>query len=96
MMQMYLVTYDIRHAKRLRKVHKTMKGFGDPLQYSVFRCEFSEANKVRMVSALSDIINHDVDQVLIFNLGPVDGIREGLVESLGQKYSPADHDAMIV
>ena len=95
-MQMYLVTYDIRHAKRLRKVHKTMKGFGDPLQYSVFRCEFSEANRVRMVSALSEVINHDEDQVLIFNLGPVDGIRADMVESLGQKYSPADHDAMIV
>ncbi|HZT68334.1 MAG TPA: CRISPR-associated endonuclease Cas2, partial [Terriglobia bacterium] len=30
----YLVCYDISDDKRLRKVHKVMRGFGDHLQYS--------------------------------------------------------------
>ena len=34
----YLVCYDIRDDKRLRKVHKTMRDFGDHLQYSIFEC----------------------------------------------------------
>ncbi len=96
MIHLFLVTYDIRDGKRLKAVYKKMRGFGDHLQYSVFRCELSEANKVRMVSALSEIINHNDDQVLIFNLGPIDGIRADMVESLGQKYLPSDHDAIVI
>lgn len=35
----YIVSYDIADPKRLRKVSKTMKAWGDHLQYSVFgRC----------------------------------------------------------
>ncbi len=37
----YLVTYDIRDDKRLRKVFKAMRDFGDHLQYSVFECQFT-------------------------------------------------------
>lgn len=96
MRHLYLVTYDIRDHKRLRKIFKTMKGFGDHLQYSVFRCELSDANRVRMKAALSEIINHGCDQVLIFDLGPVDGIRADMVESLGQKYLASDHEAVVV
>jgi CRISPR-associated protein Cas2 len=33
-----LVCYDICEPKRLRRVHKVMKGFGEPWQYSVFFC----------------------------------------------------------
>ena len=32
----YLVCYDVCEDKRLRAVHKTMRDFGDHLQYSVF------------------------------------------------------------
>ncbi|MFO0762685.1 MAG: CRISPR-associated endonuclease Cas2, partial [Byssovorax sp.] len=33
----YVVAYDVCDPKRLRQVHKTMRGFGDALQLSVFR-----------------------------------------------------------
>ncbi|EMF41740.1 CRISPR-associated endoribonuclease Cas2 [Leptospira interrogans serovar Lora str. TE 1992] len=32
-----LVSYDIREPKRLRRVAKIMEGFGERIQYSVFR-----------------------------------------------------------
>lgn len=34
----YLVCYDIRDDKRLKTVYKTMRDFGDHLQYSIFEC----------------------------------------------------------
>jgi len=40
----FLVCYDICEDKRLAKVHKTMRGFGDHLQYSVFECQFNQTD----------------------------------------------------
>jgi CRISPR-associated endonuclease Cas2 len=37
----YLVCYDVADDKRLRKVFKTMRDFGDHLQYSIFECQFT-------------------------------------------------------
>ncbi len=96
MQHIFLVTYDISDAVRLRKVHKTMKGFGDPLQFSVFRCELSEANHVRMKAALAQIIHQAEDQVLVFRLGPLDGTYSLQVEALGRRYDPSKHEALIV
>jgi CRISPR-associated protein Cas2 len=96
MANVYLVTYDIREDKRLKAVFKKMSGFGQHLQYSVFRCELSDANKVRMKAALSQIIDHRADQVLIFNLGPADGLRTDLVESLGQAYVVDQREAVVI
>ena len=96
MLHTYLVTYDIRDDKRLRRTLKTMRGFGQHLQYSVFRCELSAANKVRLKAALSEIIDHRADQVLIFDLGPADGFRNDLVEGIGQAYVVEDRDAVVV
>ncbi len=45
----------------MAKVHKTMRGFGEHLQLSVFQCDLTPAQKVRMVAALSEIINHEED-----------------------------------
>ena len=96
MLHVYLVTYDIRDDKRLKRVFKKMRGFGQHLQYSVFRCQLSEANKVRMKAALAEIINHRSDQVLIFDLGPAEGVRAELVETLGQGYAVEERDAVII
>lgn len=57
----YLVCYDICEPKRLRNVYKTMRGFGEHLQYSVFRCELTDAEKVRMITALGKILNDQED-----------------------------------
>ena len=48
----YLVTYDICDDKRLAKVHKTMRGFGDHLQYSVFECQMTPTDLVKCRHAL--------------------------------------------
>ncbi len=65
----YVVTYDIREDVRLRRVHKTMKSFGYPLQYSVFLCDLDTMEKYALKQALGEIIHHGADSVAIIDLG---------------------------
>lgn len=92
----YLVCYDIRDDKRLRKVFKAMKDFGDHLQYSIFECQFTAMDLSRCHSVLADIINHDRDQVLFVDLGPTEGRGERVITALGQPYVPFDSACIVV
>jgi CRISPR-associated protein Cas2 len=65
----YLVCYDIRDPTRLRKVHKTVKGFGWSMQYSVFVCDLSPMELFSLRAAVGKILNHDVDSVALIDCG---------------------------
>ena len=82
--------------KRLQRVHKTMKGFGDPIHYSVFRCNLSPKGRVEMMAALTDLIKHDVDRIMIVDLGPLEGRVEERIEFLGVHPSDTERKAIIV
>lgn len=84
MRRIYIVTYDISDPKRLRRVFKTMKGFGVHLQLSVFQCDLPEIDLVRMRSALATVISATEDKVLIFDLGPTENSPIRRVIALGQ------------
>lgn len=92
----YLVCYDISNDLRLRRVHKTMVGFGDRLQYSVFECRFSAADLARCKHALAQIIHHREDQVLFVDLGPAGGRGERVISSIGRAYSTIDSPCIVV
>ena len=79
----YVVSYDIREQKRLYRVHRAMLGFGEPVHYSVFRCDLTPRGRVDMVSVLTDLIEPDEDRIMIMDLGPVDGRVEERIEFLG-------------
>jgi CRISPR-associated protein Cas2 len=96
MRKLYLVTYDISHPKRLRKVFGIMRGFGDHLQYSVFRCELSPKEQQQLLMKLDTEINHEEDQVLIFPLGPAGGENEENIQALGKTYQPYERCAIVV
>jgi CRISPR-associated protein Cas2 len=72
----YLVAYDIREPRRLRQVHSAMKGFGYPLQYSVFICDLDPSEKIQLREAVGDLINQHEDSVAIVDLGDPD--RRGI------------------
>ncbi len=91
----YIVSYDIMDQKRLYQVHKTMKGFGEPLHYSVFRCDLSPKGRVELVAALTDIIKHDEDRVMIINLGPLEGEVDRRIEFLGVRPLLSDLSAIV-
>ena len=39
----YIFSYDIRDAKRWRQVYRIVRGYGERLQYSLFRCRLTRA-----------------------------------------------------
>lgn len=80
----YIVCYDIRDPDRLRRVHEKMEGFGAPLQYSVFGCDLTRQEKVTMIAALTELINHREDRIMIVDTGPMEGSGPESVEFLGQ------------
>lgn len=69
MRRCYLVCYDVRDPKRLRRVHRLMKAYGEPWQYSVFYCTLKAIDRVRLETALRETMNLKEDQVLIVDLG---------------------------
>lgn len=76
-------------------VYKTLRGFGDHLQLSVFRCELTARQFVDMKVALSGAINVDEDQVLVVDLGAVDGRGGDAISSLGRVYRRAKRTANV-
>jgi CRISPR-associated protein Cas2 len=92
----YLVCYDISDDKRLRKVFKVMRGFGDHLQYSVFECQLTPMDLVRCRNELSQIIHHEEDQVLFVDLGPAEGRGDRVITALGKPYSVIDAPCIVV
>jgi len=76
------VTYDVRDAKRLRRVHQVMKSYGEWLQYSVFQCRLSPSRNLRMLDELKSEINTREDHILVFPLGPA--TRRPGIQSIGQ------------
>jgi CRISPR-associated protein Cas2 len=96
MRQRYIVAYDICDPKRLREIFKKMRGFGDPVQYSVFECDLNPSEKILMISAVSEIINHSVDQILIIDIGPAEGRGNRCIEVVGQPRPSRDKLAVII
>lgn len=96
MRTVYIVTYDVSDDKRWRKVFEVMKGYGEHLQYSVFRCTLSARAKAGLMERLSRVIKHDEDQVLFFPLGPEDGFDASRIEALGRSCAPLRRGALIV
>jgi CRISPR-associated protein Cas2 len=92
----YLVCYDICDDKRLRKVFKLMRGFGDHLQFSIFECQFTPSDLVRCREALRDVVNQKEDQVLFVNLGPAEGRGDRVITALGKPYIAVDAPCIVV
>lgn len=78
----YFVCYDVREPKRLQKTYKKMRGYGDPVQYSVFSCDLNGKELVFMKEALGDILNFAEDRLVIINTGTVNNSKNN-VESMG-------------
>jgi CRISPR-associated protein Cas2 len=92
----YIVTYDIADEKRLRLVFKTMRAYGDHLQFSVFECQLTAADLARLKGELSGIIHHTEDQVLFVCLGPAEGRGDRVITALGKPYTSVDSPCIVV
>jgi len=61
----WLVSYDVRDAKRLRKAAKLMEGHGERIQYSVFRCWLTPREMERLRWELTELLKPEDDVLLI-------------------------------
>lgn len=91
---MYLVvSYDIRDDRRRNRVHKTLKNFGERIQFSVFECSLSKEQVLRMQHALKRIIKEEeYDSVRFYFL--CDGCRDK-IERIGG-IIPRDEGTVVV
>ena len=65
----YIVTYDISDTRRWRRVFKTMNGFGEWLQLSVFQCRLSRRRRAELETRLRELIKAGDDHVLVIDIG---------------------------
>lgn len=63
----YLICYDIRDPKRWRKVFKLLKGYGENIQYSIFRVRLNQRDREQLRWKLEAILAQE-DSLLIAGL----------------------------
>lgn len=72
-------------------MHEVAKDFGYALQYSVFICDLTRLELVRLRAALLSEINNAHDSVAIMDLGPATRRGTECIEFIGARPSfPAD------
>ena len=92
----YLVCYDIADEKRLRKVFKICRNYGNHLQYSIFECDLTASEKVSLERELTEVIHCDEDQALFVSLGPADGRGDRVITAIGLPYARLDLPCYVV
>ena len=92
----YLVSYDVRDERRWRRLYRTLRGYGQWLQLSVFQCRLSRRRLVQLETAVREIVSHNEDHVLIVDLGPASGDAVPAVCSIGLPYQPPARLPVIV
>lgn len=92
---LYIVTYDISDARRWRRVFKTLRGYGEWLQLSVFQCRLGRIRFLQLEGTLRELINHAEDHVLLIDLGPAENVQPH-VHSLGKVFEPVVRESVIV
>ncbi len=94
--RLYFVIYDISAPKRWRTIFKTMHGYGDWVQLSVFQCRLTRVRHAELIADLDRIIHHDEDHVVVIDVGPADNVEPRVV-SLGKRpYTPVQREPIIV
>ncbi len=96
MRDLYIVAYDICDPKRLRRTYRCMRGFGDPVQLSVFRCELTLRERLRLEAALLEIVHRDEDRVMFCRLGPVNAQTDARVETLGRPFTDPRRHVLVI
>lgn len=66
----YLLCYDVRNDRRLRRTAKVAETWGYRLQYSVFICDLSDVERARLERELRDVLALSVDRAVLIDLGP--------------------------
>jgi len=85
-------TTDTAGRRRLRRIAKTCQNHGQRVQFSVFECEVTPADWVKLRSRLLDEMNEEKDSLRFYFLG-ADGKRR--TEHAGNR-KPVDLDGPLL
>ena len=61
-----VISYDIRNDKRRTRIFKTLKNFGQWMQYSVFECEVNRVEYLRLKGSLNRLMDDQEDDSVRF------------------------------
>ena len=61
----HLISYDVRDSKRLRLVARKLEGYGERVQYSVFRCRLNNLTLEKLHWELNQIMEQEDDLLVI-------------------------------
>jgi len=75
MRRRYVLAYDVRDQKRLAKCARVARRYGDCLQYSIFVCDLSQGEIVKLLDELDAVINQREDRVVLIEVGEASGRR---------------------
>lgn len=92
---LYLVAYDISHRRRWRRLFKTLHGYGDWLQLSVFQCRLSKLRRAELETDIREIIKAGDDHVLIIDIGLADKV-DVRVRSIGKTFAVPEREAIVI
>ncbi|WP_027186184.1 CRISPR-associated endonuclease Cas2 [Desulfovibrio inopinatus] len=98
MRHFFLVSYDVSDEKRLRRMFKLLRGYGDHVQYSVFLCQLSEKDYVILEDKIKCVLNHKEDQAILIKLGPVKGKTDTMPKywtTIGTPFEASNNAIMI-
>jgi CRISPR-associated protein Cas2 len=65
----YLISYDIRHPKRWRQAYTLLRGSGERIQYSLFRCHLTRTALENLRWELEKVLARE-DDLLVVHLCP--------------------------
>jgi len=80
-----IVSYDIHDSKRLQRVGKIMKDYGERVLYSVFECRLRHAEFVQMKDRLDEAIDHMEDSIRFYFVCDK-CVKNVLVSGQGEKF----------
>ncbi len=93
-----LITYDVDTVsemgqKRLRQVARICKDYGQRVQNSVFECEVTEAQYVKLKDALAGVMDKSLDSIRFYHLNKNENRR---VVTIGKETSYNVNEAIIL
>ena len=93
-----LITYDVdtistSGQKRLRRVARICKDYGQRVQNSVFECEMTEAQYVKLKDVLTAVMDKQLDSIRFYHLNKNENRR---IETVGRETSYNFNNAIIL
>lgn len=89
---LYVIAYDISSDRRRTKVHKTLSGFGEWTQFSLFECYLNDKELLQLRQRLDKLLVPKEDSVRIY---PLCATCESKVDTIGSE-KPCEKKTIII